>query len=136
VSRLAVRVIGEKVESGYASQIEVGTFFEQIAHRARRLGIQVKLHRSDPVRPVANDGRGDRWPAERLTDQIGAELTSVQRAVRKVPQRPLAFARFVDGPARFVFEAQVYGERVIRAPAEILTVENLAMFEQEMGRGK
>jgi hypothetical protein len=49
-----------------------------------------------PERPVAQQRRRDDVPAGRLRDQEAGDLAAGQRAVREVPQRPLAAHRLVD----------------------------------------
>lgn len=97
VATLPVRVVRDGVEYAKPLQLrpEGGVFpLDKIVS----LGVVAheELERPRAVRAFAHHGRRDQSPAERASQTVGGYLTPIKRAVRKIPKRGFAIARFVN----------------------------------------
>ena len=130
VARLPVGVVGQHVEYGQGQQV-LTSIADQIEVGDIRVALHVCLHRPDAVRPFPDKGDGDIRPAQRPAQQVRGVLPLVQGAEREVVKGPLAVPGLVDRPdvpARA--RVQVHKKRVVRAPGNALTADDLALPEK------
>ena len=98
VAGLAVGVVDEIVEEGQTAQGRgVTGILAHIEIVYVRITLDEELDAARPPRPVAQDSGGHEAPTEGLADDKGGGLALAEGARRKIPQRILAAAGFVDG---------------------------------------
>ena len=116
VAALAVGVVGEEVEDAHAPEaVVVGGVLDQGEEMLLEVGVHEELERSLSVGAVPLDGQGDEPPAQRLGEEIGGDLALVEPG-GKVPERPLAALRLVDGQRGGAVQGQLGQERGVAAP--------------------
>jgi hypothetical protein len=98
MAALAVGVVGQAIEEGDPLEFR-DVFVPKGEIVGLRLCINEQLDRTEAVRPVPQDGRGDEGPAQGLADQVGSDFPQTEGALGEIPQRTLSALGFVDGQA-------------------------------------
>ena len=100
VTALAVRVVHGRIERRDPPQARI-VGHDHLDHVDGQIELDVLLDHALAERPVAQHGRRDDAPAERLGHVPRRHLAAGQRPVGEVVERPLAGGRLVDGVDRF-----------------------------------
>jgi len=131
VTALAVGVVAKQVEQrdGFEQGFFVGGEIEVVM-----VGIvlDVLLERAGAERAVAQNGEGDEAKPQRLADEVRGHLAQGEGGVFKVPERLLAFARFVHGLKVFTVMANVHEEGVVGAEHELALEFDLAVLKRAL----
>jgi hypothetical protein len=135
VPGFAVSVVAEHIERADGPQliVQVFTLFvdgEVVLFKVRR---HEQLQRTNTELALTNDGGRNTTPTKKRREPIGGNLTLIQ-AGRKIPQRPLALVRLVDGLRRqLTFHQKIAQERGVRTPRHAALDIDLG-FRQELQR--
>src|SRR5436309_3350347 len=89
--------------------------------------MDVELHRTDAIRPIADHRGWDELPVQGFTEEKGGPLAFIERPIGKIPQRRFAATGFVDAEHGHTLP-NVYGgeKRVVRTPGNQATLEDTA----------
>ena len=117
MAALAVGVVGEHVEDRQAlDRLVVAALLLHREEMRLVVGVDEQLHRSNAMRPVAQDGGRHKLPAKRFAQQIGRNLALAEGATREIPERALAAARLIDRQALRAIIANGRQQCVVAAP--------------------
>ena len=119
VAGFSIGVVDQEVEEGDLLElfVELLLLFEREIMLVG-IAVDVQLHHARPVRAVAQDRRRDDEPIERLADDKRRDFAVAQGAIRKIPQRTFAVARFVNGQGLPIGLDDADQESIVAAPRQ------------------
>jgi len=116
---LPVGVVDQQIEERHGTKPLLLRFLEREIVPLG-IGVDIELKRAGAFWGIlAEDGRGDQAPAEGLAQAKGRNLAMGKRAVREIPKRPFPARWLVDGLHRFIPQAHLSQEGVVRAPEDL-----------------